>query len=70
MCIRNSKNIIKTKVSFEKYNKESSSILKRDIRDIINQSEHKKEKIDDKLIDKYLTDSGKYIKKKLQEQKQ
>lgn len=52
------------------YNKESSSILKRDIRDIINQSEHKKEEIDDKLIDKYLTDSGKYIKKKLQEQKQ
>ena len=52
------------------YNKESSSILKRDIRDIINQSEHKKEEIEDKLIDKYLTDSGKYIKKKLQEQKQ
>ena len=49
---------------------ESSSILKRDIRDIINQSGHKKEEIDDKLIAKYLTDSGKYIKKKLQEQKQ
>lgn len=51
------------------YGKESSAILKENIKNIIDKKNGRKDdELNEKTIENYLTDSGKYIKGKLKEQ--